>query len=292
MSRLSAFATALVLLVAPSARADYATATFEDVNPGSNTFKDDFRSTNNQFASNGFTFSNSYTPPFGIFNGYFSGFAASSKLDNVAVNSPGDSSDFGHEYGAYSPAGVSGTGSGGSATYAVAYAYSPTDAAIDLPSGYAAKSIDIANTTYLVSSLLYGDKYNSHVFAAGDNVILNILGFAGAGATGAPMGSVSFYLVGDAQGDKTFVDHFTTVDLTSLAGARSLGFSIDTNIADPILGPILPFEFAVDNVVGVRSVPEPAGWVLLATGCGILGLLGRSRGVGSNKTLGREEVSR
>ena len=288
MSRLSAFAAALVLLVAPSARADFATATFEDINPGPNTYKADFRPAN-QFSSNGFTFRNSYSPGFG---GYFSGFAVSSKIDNVPVNSPADTADYTHQYGAYSPTGASGTGAGGSATYAVAYAYAPTDAAINLPSGYAPNSIDIANTTYLVSSLLYGDQFNSHVFAAGDFFKLNILGFAGLGATGTQVGSTSFYLVGDANGDKTFVDHFTTVNLASLAGAKSLGFSIDTNIADPVLGPTLPFEFAVDNVVGLRSVPEPAGWMLLATGCGILGLIGRSRGVRSNKTVEREEVSR
>lgn len=263
MSRLSAFAAALALLVAPSARADLATATFEDLNVAPNSVKNNF-SPAAGFTSGGFTFNNTYT-------GYLAaGFAVSSKIDNVAVNSPGDSADYDHQYGAYSPTGASGTGSGGSATYAVAYAYAPTDATIDLPSGFAAKSIDVANTTYLVSSLLYGDQFNSHVFAAGDNFILNILGFAGAGATGSQVGSVSFYLVGDAQGHKTFVDHFTTVDLASLVGARSLGFSIDTNIADPTFGPTLPFEFAVDNVVGIRSVPEPASFALVGLGLAAL----------------------
>jgi hypothetical protein len=275
MSRLSAFAATLVLLIAPSVRADFGTATFEDLNPSiaPGTVKSDF-SPATGFTSGGLSFNNS-------FSGYLAaGFAVSSLIDNVPVNSPLDSSDFDHQFGAFSPTGAAGTGSGGSATYAVAYAFAPTDATIDLPSGYAPKSIDVANTTYLVSSLLYGDQYNSHVFAAGDNLILNIHGFTGAGATGAEVGpAVQFYLVGNTQGDKTFVDHFTTVDLSSLSHAISLGFSIDSNVADPILGPTLPFEFALDNVVAVslRKVPEPAGWVIFASGCGILGWIGRSR---------------
>ena len=264
MTRCAALAAALALLADPSARADFATATFEDVNPGPNTYQADFRPAN-QFSSGGFTFSNSYSPDSG---GFFSGFAVSSKVDNVPVDSPTDSSDYAHQYGAFAPTGASGTGSGGSATYAVAYAYAPTDAAIDLPSGYAPRSIDVANTTYLISSLLYGDAFNTHVFAAGDYFRLDILGFSGAGATGSRVGSVPFYLVGDAQGDRTYVDHFTTVDLASLADARSLGFAIDTNIADPVLGPTLPFEFAVDDVVGVRAVPEPSAWLLVLSGRG------------------------
>jgi Domain of unknown function (DUF4465) len=286
MLRSLGLAAALALIAAPIARADLATATFEDLNLAPNSVKQSF-SPASSFTSGGFTFNNTYS-------GYLAaGFAVSSLVDNVAVTSPTGNEDFDHQFGAYSPVNASGgTGAGGSATYAVAYAYGPTDATIDLPSGFAAKSIDIANTTYLMSSLLYGDGFNTHVFAPGDYVRLDILGFAGPGATGNQVGTVPFYLVGDAAGDMTYVQQFTTVDLSSLIGASSLGFQISSNvISDPMLGPSLPFEFAADNVVGLRSVPEPAGWMLLASGCGILGLIGRARGVGSNKNDGNE-VSR
>ncbi len=270
MSRFSSFALAALVFVVPSARADFLTATFEDLGLAPGTVKADF-SPATGFTSGGLSFNNSYS-------GFLaSGFAVSSLVDNVPVDSPTNSADFDHQFGAFSPAGASGTGAGGSATYAVAYAFSPTDDVIGLPVGYAPKSIDVANTTYLASSFLNGDAFNHHIFAAGDFIKLNILGFS---STGTEVGSQSIYLAGDAQGDNTYLTQFTTVDLSSLVGATSLGFSIDTSpnfTTDPNLGPNVPSEFAIDNVVAVRAVPEPASWLLMVSGAGLMARRLRAR---------------
>src|SRR5262245_64956294 len=101
-SRLAALACAVVLgaSLAGSARGDLVVGTFEDQNPGPNTFKNDFRPANG-FTTGGFSLNNNFDPAFGV----WSGFSVSSKVDNTFGGS-----DFSHEYGAYAPLGASGTG--------------------------------------------------------------------------------------------------------------------------------------------------------------------------------------
>ena len=66
------------------------------------------------------------------------------------------------------------------------------------------------------------------------------------------------------------------MDLAALQGARSLAFVLSSNKVNDV-GPVTPFTFAVDNVVGVRAaVPEPSAVVLLAVGGAIAGLVIRS----------------
>lgn len=266
----------ILALASASAKADLVTATFEDRYPGADSTALDFRASGDRFTSGGFTFSNHYTPPAGIFGAFYSGFGVSSRVDNVPANDPLGSSDYDHAYGAYAPVppGGAGTGSGGSATYAVAFNYFAGDATIDLPAGYAASSIDVANTTYAASTILFGDGFSRPFGRDGDFFRLDILGFAGPGASGAQVGDVPVVLASFQGGALTLLSGFATVDLTSLAGARSLAFSLDTNVTNS-LGPSLPFTFAADNIVAVRPVPEPSGLVLIAIGA--LGLAASRR---------------
>ena len=114
-------ATAIILVPPSSARADVFTGTFEDQNPGINTFRNNFLPATG-FTTGGFSLNNNFNTTFGV----WSGFSVSSKVDNAFGGN-----DFSHEYGAYAPLGAQGTGSGGSATYGVAFNFSRGDANFD-----------------------------------------------------------------------------------------------------------------------------------------------------------------
>src|SRR5262249_12108669 len=79
------------------ARGAFVVGTFEDQNPGPNTFQNDFPS--GSFMTGGFTLNNNFNPAFNA----WSGFAVSSKVDNTFGGN-----DFDHEYGAYAPLGANG----------------------------------------------------------------------------------------------------------------------------------------------------------------------------------------
>ncbi len=256
---------ALVLLPPGVARGALVIGTFEDQNPGSNAFKNDFRPTN-VFITGGFSLNNSFNPTFGS----WSGFSASSKVDNAFGGSA-----FSHQYGAYAPLGANGTGSGGSATYGVAFNFSQGDAFINLPSGVDPSSIDIANTTYVAQSIMQGDSF-ARAFRQGDFFRLDILGFSGLNGTGTQVGDVPFFLADFRGSSLQLVGDWTTVSLTTLAGARSLAFNLtSTDVGQ--FGMNTPAYFAVDNVTGVTAVPEPSGVVLCGLGIGLAGLYSLGR---------------
>lgn len=251
------------------ARGGFVTATFEDQNPGSNTFKNDFRPANG-FTTGGFSLNNSFNPTFGT----WSGFSVSSKVDNAFGGS-----NFTHQYGAYAPLGVSGTGSGGSATYGIAFTFSPGNAFINLPAGADPFSIDVANTTYAAQSITEGDSF-ARAFRRGDYFRLDILGFSGLNGTGAQVGGVPFYLADYRGSTLQLVSDWTTVGLSSLAGAKSLAFTLtSTDVGD--FGMNTPAYFAADNIMGMTAVPipEPSAVVLCGIGVGLVGLCSLRRRV-------------
>jgi hypothetical protein len=256
----------LSLEVGRDARGDVI-GTFEDQNPGQNTFKNDFRPANG-FTTGGFSLNNSFDPQFSV----WSGFAVSSKIDNQFGGS-----DFSHEYGAYAPVVSGGTGSGGSATYGVAFNFSPGDAVINLPSGYSPSSIDITNTTYAAQSITQGDSF-ARAFHQGDSFRLDILGFGGLNGTGTQVGDVPFYLADFRGSSLQLVSNWTTVNLSALSGARSLTFELtSTDVGQ--FGMNTPAFFAVDNIVGVgpTAVPEPSGLLRLVLAAGLTGVFFRLR---------------
>ncbi len=245
------FLLMILTFSSPRAQADYLTGTFEDQYPGANTYKADFSGTNG-FNTGGFFLNNNYNATYNA----WSGFAVSSKIDNTFGGN-----DYDHLYGAYTP---SGTGAGGSATYGVATNFSQGDAYINLPSNSNPFSIDITNTTYTAQSITQGDAF-ARAFRQGDYFKLDILGFSDLNGKGTLLGDITVYLA-DYRGSSLLLIHdWTTIDLTSLAGARSLAFNMTSTDNGPF-GMNTPATFAIDNIVAVRSIPEPASLILLLGG--------------------------
>ena len=94
---------------------------------------------------------------------------------------------------------------------------------------------------------------------------------SGANGTGTQVGDVPFYLADYRGSTLLLVSNWTTVSLTSLAGATSLAFSLtSTDVGE--FGTNTPAYFAVDNIVGTTAVPEPSSVVLCVIGVGSAGL--------------------
>jgi Domain of unknown function (DUF4465) len=265
LNRLFLFLAVLVLHPLGVTRADIITGTFEDRNPGPNTFTNDFRPTNS-FTTGGITLNNNFNPTFSA----WSGFSVSSKIDNTFGGS-----DFSHEYGAYAPLGANGTGAGGSATYGVAFNFSQGDALINLPAGATVSSIDITNTTYTAQAITQGDGF-ARAFHQGDFFRLDILGYSGLNGTGTQVGDVPFYLADFRGASLLLVSNWTTVDLTSLTNAESLAFTLtSTDVGQ--FGINTPTFFAVDNLTAVTAVPEPSLILLCGIGISVAGLYSLAR---------------
>jgi hypothetical protein len=264
MTRWTNFLLALLLAMTSTALADNV-GTFEDVNPGTDTFKNDFRPANS-FTTGGFTLKNNFDPTFGA----WSGFSVSSMVDNTFGGN-----DLSHQYGAYAPLGAHGTGADGSATYGVAYNLLQGDALINLPSGTNPVSMNVTNTTYTAQSITEGDQF-ARAFHQGDYFKLDILGFSGLNGTGTQLGDVPFYLADFRGSTLQLVNDWTPVDLTALKRSESLAFNLtSTDVGQ--FGINTPTYFAVDNLtaVTVSTIPEPSSWLLCLTGIGIVGAISR-----------------
>ena len=213
------------------------------------------------FYSAGAWFGNAYG------GGFWSGFAVSNVVDTTT---PG----YLNEYASWS-----GGGAAGSAFYAVGYVsgwQGDPLPSIRLPAGAQPQSVQITNTTYAALAMRDGE-YNATPFGGADGTRpdwfrMTIAGFDEADA---PLpGVVEFYLADYRFANSAqdyIVNAWTTVDLSSLAGARTLRFSLgSSDVGD--WGINTPTYFALDNLV---FTPEPGG--LLTLGVVALTCAGRRR---------------
>ncbi|MFM8261932.1 MAG: DUF4465 domain-containing protein [Pirellula sp.] len=210
--------------------------------------------TNNQgWKSGGVGFSNSYTFDNQNNYGYWSGFSYS------RVNA-GNVSGFQNQYAA-----KPGTGSGGSAHYAIAYNSFVGDSIITFGAQVQVASIDITNTAYAYFSMKEGDQFSKKFGGDSGNdpdfFKLRILGFQGATQTAA----VDFFLAdyrSDNNSQDYVVDQWTRVDLASLGAIDSLKFAL-LSTDNGQFGMNTPAYFAMDRIE-FSAVPEPGSVALLS----------------------------
>ena len=137
---------------------------------------------------------------------------------------------------------------------AAANPFHPADSFVNLASGATPVSVQVTNTTYAYLSMLDGDSFESK-FGPGDFFLLTIDGYTGPEGTGTKVGEVDFYLANFMGSNDTIVNTWQTVNLTSLAGAASLQFGLESSMNDPVYGMNTPAYVAVDNLTVATSAP-------------------------------------
>ncbi len=192
------------------------------------------------FESGGAVFNNFYDDTYGP---YWEGFAYTNATDTTTL-------DWTNQYSA-----ITGSGTGGSENYAVAYlgffGIVPT---IVLPKEVRVASADITNTTYAFLTMKEG-YFNAKKFGGdtGDDEDWFLLTITGKDSDGNIVGTIEFYLADFRFADNSLdyiIDEWKSVDLSELGSIKSLEFSLsssDTN-PDPAIGMYTPAYFAVDNV--------------------------------------------
>lgn len=256
------FVSALLLAVASTASADMVT-TFEDQNLAPNSYVNN-AGASGVFTSGGNTFNNSFNATYGS----WSGWAMSSRTDGTTDKTLGNP-DYTYQYSS-----VTGSGFDNSATYAVAYTYGsttssthPSSSYINLASNTHPVSIEITNTAYAYHAVKYGDQFSTP-FQSGDYFELTINGYTGLNGSGAQVGQpIDVYLANYLNGNSFVLSSWKNVNLSSLAGARSLVFGLSSS-DNGTYGMNTPAYFAADNLV--TAVPEPASLLLTLSGLAFL----------------------
>lgn len=227
---------------------------FEDLGIGPDSFYDGSDGAGG-FTSHGAGFGNSYDPTFGAWEGW----SASTTTDTMT---PG----FGNQYSA-----ISGGGQGGSDTYGVSYAFTPSS--VSFADEFEVMGAYLTNATYSYLAMQGGGPFGFSKQFGGttgddpDFFMLTITGIAG----GSAVGSVDFYLADYRFTDNTqdyLIDDWTWVDLTSLGAVSELRFSLSSTDNDLVFGMNTPAYFAMDSLI---YAPEPRSAALLAVGLAALG---------------------
>jgi len=258
LSILSVLTVGLVL--SPNVHADSIT-TFENLGLPAQSFNNNAGSSG-QFVIDGNQFNNRFDSTFGT----WSGWAISSMTDNTT---PG----FMNQYST-----IPGSGAGNSQTYAVGFTFGqnadpfhPAESLINLAPGMSPESVEVTNTTYAYLSMLNGDAF-ARKFGPGDFFLLSVQGYSGINGMGMQVGEVDFYLANFLGTNSYIINTWETLDLSSLAGVRSLRFGLQSSDNNASFGINTPAYFAIDNLSLLSSVvPEPGSSIMLGIGLAGLG---------------------
>jgi len=170
---------------------------------------------------------------------------------------------------------ITGSGFGGSGIYAIANSGSPNGAVINLFAPSMLSSVHVTNSTYAALSMQNGDAFAKKFGGVSENdpdfFLLTFTGFSAPNASGSVTGSVDFFLADFRFENNSLdyiVDQWTSVDLTGLGAAHSIGLTL-TGSDIGQFGLNTPAYVAIDNLVFV-AIPEPSGGIVFAAGLTIV----------------------
>jgi hypothetical protein len=218
------------------------------------------------WTSQGVFFSNRYNgdslPAFDFWSGW--------AYSNVVNTSTGT---FTNQYAALPGGGANGAGGvAAGQNYAVAFGGS---AFINIPETYQLRSVEVTNTTYAGLTVRDGSMFSKPFGGASGNdpdlFRVTFTGFDGLGAAGNALGAITVDLADYRFDDNSLdyiLDQWLLVDLTPLAGARSLGLSFFSTDVGPF-GINTPTYLAIDNLT-FSVVPEPSAAMM---GLGLASML-------------------
>ena len=186
------------------------------------------------FRSGTLSFSNQYSDQYDSWSGF-----------SISNTSDTETAGFGNQYSA-----ITGSGAGGSATYAVGSPYSEATIRRDADAA-PFDSLQVTNTTYAALSMMQGDAFAKQFGGpSGDEPDFFLLTIEGRDASGEAIGTTEFYLADYRFEDNSLdyiVDEWTTIDLSELSQATTLAFSLSSSdVGD--FGMNTPAYFAVDDV--------------------------------------------
>jgi Domain of unknown function (DUF4465) len=237
------------------------------------------------FDSRGTTFLNYFNTKYGSWDGF-----AYSNLGDTTT--PG----YDNQFSAFA-----GSGHGaGNDNFGVAFGYVndlnpgvPSQLAmlpqLALPAGAVVQSAWVTNATYAALTMRDGDDFSKQFGGdSGEDEDWFKLTVYGTDDSDNLLGNTVEFLLADYRfedpQDDYIVDEWEQIDLSSLAGARRLYFNL-TSSDTGIHGMNTPGTFAIDDLQFV-TVPEPAGWILLALGAALVSLRRVGRRIDSRDRAG------